>query len=528
MAHAVVIGSGVGGAAATLLLAHAGLKVTLLEKNPTLGGSCAGYEKRGFRIDIGTHMFSRGPRGPLGAVLRRVGHDGAIPFRQTPDIAELRAIGRDGRLLRVVVPASRRRLPRLVWELARVLELSPREALDAARLFTHLLAMSDDEVERWNHRSVEDLLLAFAPDEGVVAIFAFLLGLYFVLPFWEVSAGEALWCFRRMVRDHWLSYPLGGSRAVPTTYVDLARRLGARVRTGAGVRKVLVDGGRACGVVLASGDELRADVVVSTSSVRTTALHLVGEQHLPPDWVERARRLRGSYIAVQAKLALDRPLLEAGAIVGGVGDRHDLLRLSLAELRELFTDVTHGKVPRVVPFYCPVPSNFDPSLAPPGKQLLTVCALAPTSDVARGAPGADPHGAWEEAMLATLRRVVPHLDDHVEFMDRFSVKFIEHWIGKEHGPAISTGQTPDQVGPYRPTVRTPLPGLYLAGCGAGGRGVGTELAASSALECTDAILADLGRGRRSWRLRPLRPLQRLARAPFELAAWPLAWVTAPG
>ena len=70
---------------------------------------------------------------------------------------------------------------------------------------------------------------------------------------------------------------------------------------------------------------------------------------------------------------------------------------------------------------------------------------------------------------------------------------IEKWIGKEFGPAVSTGQTPDQVGRKRPPVYTPVRGLYLAGCNAGARGVGTELAATSAMECVDRILADLGR-----------------------------------
>jgi hypothetical protein len=71
---------------------------------------------------------------------------------------------------------------------------------------------------------------------------------------------------------------------------------------------------------------------------------------------------------------------------------------------------------------------------------------------------------------------------------------MEHWLGKQYGPAISTAQTPDQVGPKnRPSVATPVRGLYLAGDGAGGRGIGTELAADSAMECAERILTDLAR-----------------------------------
>src|SRR5262249_37714318 len=127
---------------------------------------------------------------------------------------------------------------------------------------------------------------------------------------------------------------------------------------------------------------------------------------------------------------------------------------------------------------------------------------------------------WAQAMLRSIRRVVPGLDDHAVFIDVFSADFIEKWIGKEFGPAVSTGQTPDQVGPKRPPVFTPVRGLYLAGCGAGARGVGTELAAASAMECSDRILADLGREL------PARPPTRPLRRHLERAALaPVAWAT---
>jgi prolycopene isomerase len=88
---------------------------------------------------------------------------------------------------------------------------------------------------------------------------------------------------------------------------------------------------------------------------------------------------------------------------------------------------------------------------------------------------------------------------------------------------VSTGQTPDQVGANRPPVYTPVRGLYLAGCNAGGRGVGTELAAASAMECADRILADLGVELRA-RPRP-SPAVRAASLLARSAVRPLAWAT---
>ncbi|MCS6912524.1 MAG: NAD(P)/FAD-dependent oxidoreductase [Myxococcales bacterium] len=491
--RAVVIGSGIGGSAAALLLQHAGVPTTLVEKNRRIGGSCSAYEKQGFQIDIGTHMFCRGPRGPLGAVLRRVGREGEIRFRRTRDIAEMRVVTqRPGspqqELVCVPIPSEMHRMPRFLWDLGRALRLPPREVIRALRMLARALSMGEAELRRWDGRTVEEFVQRYTHHGPTLGVFGFLLGLYFILPYWEVSAGEALWCFQRMVRDGWLSYPLGGSIAVPGTYCRIARELGAVVRTGTGVRRILVESGSVRGVELTDGTVLPARIVVSTSSLRTTVLHLVGAQHFPTDYVDRARSVRGSYIAVQAKIGLRRPLVSAGALVGGVGEDIDLFRLSPGDLKEMFGALLQGRIPPVVPFYGPVPTNFDPTLAPPGCQLITVCAVAPTSDVALH----DPAPAWEEAMLRALRRVVPGLEDNLLFVDRFSVDFIEKWIGKEFGPAVSTAQTPDQVGARRPTVYTPVRGLYLAGCNAGGRGVGTELAAASAMECVDRILADLG------------------------------------
>ena len=521
---AVVIGSGIGGSAAALLLAHAGIPTTLVEKNRRVGGSCSGYEKQGYKIDVGTHMFCRGARGPLGDVLRRVGEPGAVDFVRTRDIAELRFVPPEGRrrhggVLRVPIPASLARMPAFVVELARALELSPREMARAARLFTHMLTMSDAEVARWDDRTIEEFVLPYTESAPVIGVFGFLLGLYFILPYWEVSAGEAIYCFRKMARDNSLSYPRGGSIAIPSAYVRLAEARGAVVRTGVGVRRVVVPGGRVAGVELEDGSVIPASIVVSTSSLRTTVTKLVGEAHFPAAYVERAKNVRGSFIAVQAKIGLKKKLVDAGCIVGGVGEGVDLASVSTDDMKVMFTHLLNGEVPPIVPFYCPVPTNFDPSLAPPGHQLLTVCAVAPTSDVVLK----DPAHRWEEAMLHAIRRVVPGLDEHLDFVDTFDVGFIERWIGKEFGPAVSTGQTPDQVGKRRPPVSTPVRGLYLAGCNAGGRGVGTELAAASALECADRVMSDLG-------LELPRPARDsgvvlAARTATRAAAAPLAWAT---
>jgi prolycopene isomerase len=487
----VVIGAGIGGTALTLLLADAGIPVTLLETNKHLGGSCAGYEKHGFQIDFGTHMFSRGPRGPLGEVLRRTGHPRAIDFRRTRNIAEFRYPDRSGNgaVSKIPLPNELHRMPMLAVRMARSMELSPAELVQAAKLVTALMTMSDDEVDSWDDRTVDEFVAQYTSNPRLRAGLCFMLGLYFVIPPWETSAGEGIYCFQRMFRDNWLSYPKGGAKAIPTTYCRLAEGLGADIRTRAGVKRILITDGAVRGVELENGTTINADTVISTSSVRTTALHLCDPAQLPPQYVQRASEIRGSQIAVQLKIALKKPLVDAGCLMGGFGDKGDLFTSDGDAMRQMFDHVVQGRVPDVIPFYCPVPTNFDASLAPPGHQLLTVCTLAPTTDIELSSPPAD----WEDATLNTMRKIIPGLDEQVLFIDRTTTSWMAHWIGKEYGPAISTAQSPDQVGDRRPTVTTPIKGLYLAGDGAGGRGVGTELAADSAMECAERVVADLGR-----------------------------------
>lgn len=487
----VIIGSGIGGTASTLLLSHAGLPVTLLEKNIHLGGACAGYEKQGFQVDFMTHTFSRGPKGPLGEVLRRTGHRGAIEFLRTHDIAEFRYPARDGsgRVQRVPFPSQVHRWPLMAAGLAKAMGLGPRDMVAAIRLTTDLMTMSDATMATWMDRSVPDYTAQFSNNPRLVNTLNYLLTLFFVVPPADTSAGEAIYCFQRMMRDNWLSYPRGGSKTIPTTYARLAEHNGAQVHTRAAVNKILVHDGAVRGVQLADGSVINADIVISTSSIRTTALDLCEPGSLPQDYLDRARTIKGSLSGVQLKIALNKKLVDGGILFGVQGHNKDLFNTETSDIGDFFARAGQGRLPDLTGYYCPVTTNFDPSLAPPGHQLLTFLIGAPATDVEL----VDDSAKWEDAALNAARTIIPHLDRHIVFVDRTSTHWLEHWIGKQYGPAISTAQTPDQVGANRPSVATPVRGLYIAGDGAGGRGVGTELAADSAMECAERILADLGR-----------------------------------
>jgi prolycopene isomerase len=493
MKDVVVIGAGIGGTACAALLAKAGLRTLLVEKNPRPGGSCGWYDKRGFRVDYGTHLFTRGDRGPLGAALRRVG--ASVQFVRTDDLAVVRGAGLD-----LVLPAQAWRLPKFCVEAVRQLRIPLVELPRVVRLFRDLVTMSRDQIEAWDGRTIEEFVDRYTSNPRLFGLLGFLLGLYFILPPWEVSAGEAIYCFQAMVRDNRLSYPRGGAGAIPRAFVGALERYGGALRTRAGAASIEPRAGGGFRVALKDGDEVHARAVVSTTTLGDLVERLVGRRHFPSEFATRAGTIRKSYVAVQAKIALRRPLERAGCVVGGWARdaAFDPWNVTREDYRQTFRDLDAGRVPRVVPIYCPIPTNFDPSLAPGGAQLLTACAVAPTTDVPRPEdtrPHARDDRAFIGGLLDALRALVPGCLDDALFVDTMGTEALAAWIGKSGGPAVSTGQTPEQSGARRPKVRTPLNGLYVCGDAAGGRGIGTELACASAMECAEAVLDDFAGAR---------------------------------
>lgn len=474
----VIVGTGMGGAAAGAVLARQGFKVLVLEKNERIGGACSFYEKEGVHVDVGAHFFSRGNRGPLGEVERRLGAKTSVEFLRHDPLMRIQGPSFD-----ITADARLRSLPRFYASMFRQFGVKPLQIPAILKRTFASLVLSDRDIQSMNEKKLEEEGLPVEQNPRLMLFNSTMMGLYFVIPFSWVSAGEAAWCTQKAMRDQASGYPRGGAAAIPQAFLDGARAFGARIERNCRVKKISVQRGKIVGVESADGRFFSSRAVVSNTSLQDT-VRLAGKQRFSPDYLEHVQGMRSSLSAVQAKILLDRPVVKEGILVG-MRDARDTAGspLSVEDVHQLWEDTLAGRVPKIFPYYCPVPTNFDPQLAPAGKQLLTLGAAAPRC----GQETPDGPDAWIDAMLEALFTLRPEIRDHVVWIDRLNTRFLENWLGKKGGPVISTCQDTRQVGRLRHPNEMPIPGLYAAGDCAGARGIGTELACQSGIDCAETI-----------------------------------------
>ena len=164
--------------------------------------------------------------------------------------------------------------------------------------------------------------------------------------------------------------PVGGMAAVTRAMRSAAEQAGVTIRTGAPVARIMVEGGRANGVALASGEEIRAQKIVSAINPRTTFLDLVGPRHLDTGFVRAIGHIRMKGDAAKLHLALDRVPEFAG-----LKPEHHRGRLVIApstdHVERAFNPAKYGAFSPEPVMEITLPSLADPTTAPAGACVLS-------------------------------------------------------------------------------------------------------------------------------------------------------------
>jgi phytoene dehydrogenase-like protein len=263
----------------------------------------------------------------------------------------------------------------------------------------------------------------------------------------------------------------GGTGAVSLAIASAAREAGAEVRTEAPVSRIIVKNGRATGVALANGDELQADVIASSVDPRLTFFGMVGERELPTDFVESLRRYKYRGSSGKVNLALDA-LPNFTSLPGDGAHLRGAISISpsVDYMERAYDDAKYGRYSRKPYVDIVIPSLTDPSVAPPGKHVMS-CFV-------QYAPYHLKEGTWDEkreefgdAVVAAIAEHAPNMKDIVLHRQVLTPLDLEREWGLTEGNIFQGELSLEQLFFLRPApgwarYKTPIKNLFLCGSGA--------------------------------------------------------------
>jgi phytoene dehydrogenase-like protein len=497
----IIVGAGHNGLVAAAYLARAGRSVLVLERRDRVGGcvvteelwpgfktSTASYVNSLFRpeivhdLDLTRHGFAMIPRSPSsftplpdGRSLL-MGPDKALTHREVSKFSTKDAdnlprfeamLDRIARFLEPMLletppnPWSTKaadwiRLARTAWGLRKL-------GADGPATIDILTGAADAILDRWFE---SEALKATLSTDAIIGAFATpsMPGTAYVL-FHHVM-GEC-----NGVRGVW-GYVRGGMGALSQAIAAAAVERGAEIRIDAPVSRILVHGGRATGVVLAGGDEVRADRVVSCLDAQATFLRLMDQADLPDDFVDAVRGIDYASASCKINLALSEIpqfTCRPGAEVGP--HHHGTIHISPTRtyIEKAFDNAKYGRVSDDPVIEATIPSALDATLAPPGRHVMSLFtqyfpyALAPEA------------GTLEENKRRYAERCIDILTDYAPNFRRSVLGYqvlapadLEATFGLTGGNIMQGTMSLSSLSFMRPLpgyadYRTPVKGLYLCG-----------------------------------------------------------------
>ncbi len=268
-----------------------------------------------------------------------------------------------------------------------------------------------------------------------------------------------------------------------------ARERGVEFRTGTAVAQIGVTEGAATGIVLDSGEEISARAVMSGYDVQRTFFNLVDPEHLDPEFVAKAARVRYRGVAAKVNLALG----ELPDFTGlNATDLHGTIVLcpSLNHLERAYDHTKYGEVSKRPALEVVVPSVSDPSLAPEGAHVLSAWLHYAPFHLRNGSWDDSDRSALGDLALRTLQDAAPNIANTVVGREVLTPLDLQTRFGLSEGQVFQGEVTLDQILFMRPVpgwshYRTPLAGLYMCGSathpGGGITGQSGRLAAAQLL-----------------------------------------------
>jgi phytoene dehydrogenase-like protein len=526
---AVIIGGGHNGLTAAAYLARAGMKVVCLERRHVLGGATVTEEVfPGFRFSELSYVVSL-LRPELIRELNLPKHGLEIlPLDGTITPLEddyLWRVNDHGKTIREIRRWSKKDAEAyeeygpLMADMARFVKpvlsmippdlgkLDPREWMPVVGLaksfgqlsqrhqaaFIQLMTMSaTDFLRQWF--TVEPLIATMSAS-GIIGTYQGIQspGTAYVLL--HHYMGEIDGAFRA-----W-GLPKGGTGGIAAAIANAARSFGAEIRTEAPVARIDVRNGRAVGVTLESGEEIGADVIMSSLDTNLTFFRLVGSGELDDDFVRELKRYKYRGSSGKVNLALDG--LPELACKPGKGEwlRGAIsFSPSVDYMERAYDDAKYGRFSRRPYIDCVIPTLVDPSMAPPGKHVMSCFVQYAPYKLEEGKVWDDEmRNAFGENVIDTLEERFPNIRNLILHKQFLSPKDMEEMTGLTEGNIFQGELSLEQLFFSRPVpgwarYRTPIRDLWL--CGSAAHPGGGIMAANGRLAAFEVLKARrVGKGK---------------------------------
>jgi phytoene dehydrogenase-like protein len=484
----VVIGSGAGGLSAAVACAQSGLRVVVFEQHYLPGGWCHSFNLGGYKFSPGVHYIGElEPGGRMRAIYEGLGASDDLEFYElNPDGFDHLLIGRE----RFDVPKGRARLEE------RLIARFPKERAGIIGYLRDVAALGDElgqlltikgprdllklpwrapTMTRWGLRSAAALINHHVDDPMLRGILAGQSGDH-GLPPSMVSAPVHAAVVAHYFDGGW--YPKGGAAALPRALIRALRKAGGEIHVKTPIDKILVENGRAIGVRLGDGTEVRARHVVSNADPHVTFGKLIDREHLSPLTRLKLRRTRYSGSALSLFAAVDLDVRALGLDSGNywIYDDSDVEGV----YREGLTPWPNEGKRHTPGQFLTLTTLKDPSKRYQGHHTLESFvfvgygAFRRWAETRVGERGDDYTTLKEElttAMLRGLERVVPGISERVVFKELGTPLTNVHYCAATLGNLYGTEKSRFQVGPFGFQTGGDLPGLSLCGASTVGHGV---------------------------------------------------------
>jgi phytoene dehydrogenase-like protein len=495
---AIVIGGGHNGLVAAAYLARAGRKVLVLERRHVLGGAAVTEEIfPGFRFSVCSYVVSLLrpeiirdldlPRHgleilpldgtftpmPSGDYLWRV-NDHAKTRREIARHSKLDAEAYD-EYGKAMVEMARFVKPILNMTPPDPMSLDPRELRKLLFLGKRFRALPDgdryNQVQLMTMSAIDfldqwfetDVLKATMSASGIIGTFQGVRSpgtAYVLLHHYmgEIDGAFRSWGFAR-----------GGTGAISNAIAGAAREAGVAIRTETSVARITVKDGRASGVVLADGDELSADMVLSSVDPNLTFLKFMdADRELPAEFVEEIRRYKYRGSSGKVNLALDA-LPDFTCLPGEGPHLRGAISISpgVDYMERAYDQAKYGEFSRRPYIDMVIPTLTDPSVAPPGRHILSCFVQYAPYKLSTGTWD-DQREAFGDTVIDTIAEYAPNIRDIILHRQVLTPLDLERDFGLTEGNIFQGELSLEQLFFARPVpgwaqYKTPIQNLWMCG-----------------------------------------------------------------